>query len=128
MGSLSNFAENALLNHICNTAFTPAATLFVALCTADPTDAGTGASMGEVTNSNAYARASVVFGAAATRRVVQSGAVSFPQATGPWGNVTHWAIVDSATYGAGNMLSVRQFYDAVCPGRRQYPDHPECRT
>ena len=124
MGSLSNFAENALLNHICNTAFTPAATLFVALCTADPTDAGTGASMGEVTNSNAYARASVVFGAAATRRVAQSGAVSFPQATGPWGNVTHWAIVDSATYGAGNMLAYGNFTTPFAPVAGNTPTIP----
>ena len=92
MGSLSNFAENALINHLCNTAFTPAATMFVALCTADPTDAGTGASMSEVPNTNAYTRTAVTFGAAASRRVVQSGAVTFPQATGTWGTISHWAL------------------------------------
>lgn len=110
MGSLSNYAENALLNHITkNSAYTPVATVYLALCTADPTDAGTGASMNEVANSGSYARTAITFGAAASRRVTQSGAVTFPAATGSWGTVTHWAVVDSATHGAGNLLAYGAF-------------------
>lgn len=106
MGSLTNFAESALMNHITtNTAYTPAATLYLALATADPTDAATGASMNEVANSGSYARTAITFGAAASRRVTQSGAVTFPTATGSWGTITHWAVVDSATHGAGNVLA-----------------------
>lgn len=46
MGSLSNYLELELLDHVLNNAaYSPAATLYLALCTADPTDAGTGASM-----------------------------------------------------------------------------------
>lgn len=105
MGSLSNSSENACLNHALTTAYTPVATVYLALATADPTDAGTGASMSEVANSGAYARTAITFGAAASRRVTQSGAVVFPEATGSWGTVSHWAIVDSATHGAGNMLA-----------------------
>lgn len=110
MGSLSNYAENAVLNHLTtNSAYTPAATIYLALATADPTDAGTGASMNEVANSGSYARTAIAFGAAASRRVTQSGAVTFPAASGSWGTVTHWAIVDSATYGAGNVLAYGAF-------------------
>jgi hypothetical protein len=106
MGSLSNFGENALLNHLTrNSAYSPVATLYLALATADPTDTATGASMNEVANSGAYARTAITFGAAASRRVTQSGTVTFTAATGSWGTVTHWAIVDSATYGAGNVLA-----------------------
>lgn len=105
MGSLSDFAENAILNHICGTAYTPPATVYLALCTADPTDAGTGASMNEVANSGSYARKAITFGAAASRVVTQSATVTFDQATGSWGTITHYAIVDSTTYGAGNMLA-----------------------
>jgi hypothetical protein len=106
MGSLSNYAENALLNHMTtNSAYTPVATLYLALATADPTDAATGASMSEVANSGSYARTAITFGAAASRRVTQSGAVTFPAATGSWGTITHWAIVDSSTHGAGNVLA-----------------------
>lgn len=124
MGSLSNFAEDALLNHLCNTAFTPAATLYVALCTADPTDTGTGASMSEVANANAYARTAVTFGAAATRKVIQSGAVTFPQASGAWGTITHWAIVSANTYGTGNMYAYGSFTASFAPVTGNTPTIP----
>jgi hypothetical protein len=61
--------------------------------------------MNEVANSGSYARAAITFDAAASRAVVQAAQVDFPQATGAWGTVTHWSIVDSNTYGAGNMLA-----------------------
>lgn len=105
MGSLSNYAENAIAGHICGTAYTSVATVYLALCTADPTDAGTGASMNEVANSGSYARTAITFGAASSRRVTQSSGVAFPTATGSWGTVTHWAVVDTNTYGSGNMLA-----------------------
>jgi hypothetical protein len=106
MGSLTDYAENALLKHIATeTAYSPAATVYLALCTADPTDAATGASMNEVANSNNYARTAITFGAAATRRVTQSGTVTFPTASGSWGTVSHWAVVTVNTYGSGNVLA-----------------------
>jgi hypothetical protein len=109
MGSLSNYLENELLDHVFNATYTPAATVYLALCTGDPTDAGTGASMNEVANSGSYARTAISFSAASSRRVTQSGAVTFPAATGSWGTVSHWAIVDSNTHGAGNMLAYGAF-------------------
>lgn len=105
MGSLSDYSELELLDHVFNTAYSSVATVYLALCTADPTDAGTGASMNECANSNNYSRKAISFGAAASKVVTQSGAVTYDQATGSWGTVTHWAIVDSATHGAGNMLA-----------------------
>lgn len=113
MGSLSNFAELELLDHVFNAAYSPPAAVYLALCTADPTDAGTGASMNEVANSGSYARTAITFGAASARRITQNALVTFPQASGSWGTVTHWAIVDSATYGAGNMLA----YGALSPSK-----------
>lgn len=109
MGSLTDYSELELLDHVCNAAYTPAATVYVALATADPTDAATGASMNEVANSGSYARTAITFGAAASRRVTQSGVVTFPQASGSWGTVTHWAIVDTGTYGSGNVLAHGSF-------------------
>lgn len=105
MGSLTNYGENALLGHLFASAYTPVATLYLALCTADPTDAATGASMNEVANSGSYARTAITLGAASSRRVTQSGGVTFPTATGSWGTSTHWAIVDTNTYGSGNVLA-----------------------
>lgn len=106
MGSLSDYAENKLLDHVFNTAYTPAATIYLALCTSDPTDAGTGASMNEVADSNGYARKAITFAAAATRAIAQTGTVTFDAVTGGgYGPVTYWAVVDSGTHGAGNMLA-----------------------
>lgn len=110
MTSLSNYGENALLNHITrNSAYTPVATVYLALATSDPGETATGASMNEVANSGSYARTAITFAAASSRRVTQSGAVAFTAATGSWGTVTHWAIVDSATHGAGNVLAYGAF-------------------
>jgi hypothetical protein len=115
MGSLSNFAENALMGHVFGSAFTPAASLYIALCTGDPTDAGTGAAMNEVANENNYGRKAITFDAAASRKVVQAAAITFNQASGAWGTITHWAIVDSATFGEGNMLAHGSFSASFAP-------------
>ena len=105
MGSLSNYAEDAWISHLAATAYTPVATLYLALCTADPTDAATGASCNECANANNYARVACAFGAAASRAIANSGTVTFAQASGSWGTASHFVIVDSATYGAGNVLA-----------------------
>lgn len=109
MGSLTNYLEAAFINHLCGTAFTPPATVYLALATADPGEAATGASMNEVANSGSYARVAIAFGAAASRRVTQNAAVNFAQLTAALGTATHYAIVDSATYGAGNALAYGAF-------------------
>lgn len=100
MGSLSDYAELELLDHVFNAAYSPVATVYVGLSTADPTDDASG--LAEPVG-NGYARKAITFGAASSRRVTQSGAVTFDQATGDWGTITHWAIFDAAT--AGNMLA-----------------------
>lgn len=105
MGSLTDFSELELLDHVFNAAYSPPTNIYLALATADPTDAATGASMNEVPDSGSYARTEITVGAAASRRVTQDADVDFPQASGAWGTVTHWAIVDSATHGAGNALA-----------------------
>ena len=100
------------------------ATIYLVLCTAEPTDAGTGASMSEVANVNGYARTAITFGAAASRRVVQSGAVTFPQASGTWGTITHYGIVDAATYGTGNLLAHGSFTPSFAPVLGNTPTVP----
>jgi len=105
MGSITNFLETELLDHVLNVAYSQPATVYLGLCTADPTDAATGASCSECANSGSYARKAITFGSAATRSIAQSGTVTFDTATGSWGHVTHWVITDTATYGAGNVLA-----------------------
>lgn len=81
-----------------------AGVFYLALATADPTEAATGASMNEVANAGSYARQSVTFGAPSNGVSTNSGAVTFPTATGTWGTVSHFVLVDSGTHGAGNVL------------------------
>ena len=82
------------------TPYTGPATLFVALFTTATNDGGGGT---EVLNAGAYARTTITFGAAAVDVSANDLAVLFPKATGDWGNVTHVALMDSATHGAGQM-------------------------
>jgi len=106
MGSFTDYLEGKFLDYVLNDGtFASPATVYMCLCTADPTDAATGASMNECANSNNYGRTAITFGAAASRTVTQSGDVDFPTASGSWGTVTHWAIADTDTYGAGNVLA-----------------------
>lgn len=106
MGSITNFLEMELLDHLCLTAYTPPANIYLCLCTADPTDAATGASMNETGDLAAYQRTAITFAAASSRSVAQTGDVTFPQATDDYASpITHWAIADSQTHGAGNVLA-----------------------
>jgi hypothetical protein len=124
LGSLSNFAEDTLINHIFNTAMTAIPTVYVALATGTLTDVSTGASMTEVANANGYQRTVITFGAAATRQVIQNIAVTFPPATGPWGTIVDWAIVDTQTYGTGNILAYGSFTASFSPVAGNTPTIP----
>lgn len=93
-----------------DTAYAVPATLYVALSTTTPTQAG--ASFTEPSGSG-YARVAVAnstanFGAAATQpatgyEVVNAVALAFPAATGAWGTVTYFGVFDAAT--GGNLLA-----------------------
>lgn len=125
MGSVTNFIEDAWLTHLCNTAFVPSTTVALALCTGDPLDTATGASMSEVPNTFAYARTVITFNVAASRAIVQSATpVTFPQATGAWGTISHWAIVSSTTYGTGNVYAHGSFNASFSPVNGNTPTVP----
>lgn len=114
MSAFSDYAENALIDHVFRTAtFTKPATVYVGLLTAAPTDAGGGT---EVTGG-AYARVAVSsvdaswLGTHGSATGVSSGTngtisnaatVDFPAPTANWGQVTNFAIYDAAT--AGNLI------------------------
>lgn len=102
MGSLSDYSENVVVEHIIGeNAYTSVATVYLALSSTDPLD--TGAGITEPVGNN-YSRTAITFGAASTRRVTQSGDVTFGQASGSWGAaLAYWAIYDAST--SGNMLA-----------------------
>ncbi|MFH1845180.1 MAG: hypothetical protein ABIF77_18495 [bacterium] len=111
MSALSDYLEAKYLDLTYNgVAFTPPAAVYIALYTADPTDADTGT---EVSGSG-YARAQVnpngggapEFNLAITdgtgKMVTNAGDIEFPAATAAWGTVTHFGVKDAAT--GGNLL------------------------
>lgn len=99
-GSLSDYLENKLLDHCFrNTAFTSPTTVYAALFTTIPTDAGPGTEV----SGGSYARIAITNAAAASGAISNSTAVTFPAATGSWGSIVAFAIFDALT--VGNMLA-----------------------
>lgn len=103
MSALSNYLENALINAVLrNTSYTSPAQVYLALHTADPTEAGTGTEV----SGGSYARQAITFGEPTDGSSSNTAAINFPVATADWGTITHFSIRDAAT--AGNSL----FYGA----------------
>jgi hypothetical protein len=108
MGSFSDFLEDELLDHLfgCGTRnYTPPTDIYVALSTTDPLDTGAGISEPV---GNGYARAQtdetdwdVATGDPST---VDNGVdITFAEATGSWGTISHFALFDAVS--GGNMLA-----------------------
>lgn len=96
---MSNYLENALINAtLRNTSYTSPATVYAALFTSDPTDAGSGSEV----SGGSYTRKAITFGAPSNGASTNSAAVEFDQATGSWGTITHFGIYDAST--SGNLL------------------------
>ena len=96
---MSNYLENALINAtLRNTSYTSPATVYVALFTTDPTDAGTGTEV----SGGSYARQSVTFAAPSNGLSASNADVTFPQASASWGTVGWIGIYDALT--TGNLL------------------------
>lgn len=99
MAAMSNYLENALVNAtLRNTSYTTPTTVYVGLYTTDPTDANTGTEV----SGGSYARQAATFAAPSNGASITSADITFPTATGSWGTVTHFGILDAST--AGNLL------------------------
>lgn len=102
MSAASNYLENALINLLLKaTAFSAPASVYVALHTADPTDAP----LSNEVSGNAYARVTVTNGFNSPSNGVtgNTNAITFPTPTGTgWGTITHASIWDNSS--GGNML------------------------
>src|SRR5689334_11320775 len=113
--SASNYLENKISDHLWRgRAYTAPATLYLALFTSDPGE--TGSLTGEP-GSGSYARVAITpndsnfkgtggetSGASAGTggQSVSGAAFQFPTASGSWGTLTHWALMDASS--AGNVL------------------------
>jgi hypothetical protein len=108
MSAASNYLENKILDHVLTATAYTQPSRFIALFTGNPGEAGSFTN--EVsTSGTAYARQAVTFAAASSGSSATNATVTFPTATANFGTITHVAVVDSDTEGAGNVL----FYGAV---------------
>lgn len=108
MGAASNYLEGKLLDHVLTSTAYTQPSRYLALFTSDPGESGS--FTGEVsTSGTAYARKAVTFAAASGGSSATNATVTFDTATANWGTITHVAVVDGSTAGAGNVL----FYGAV---------------
>jgi hypothetical protein len=104
----NNFIDHVLLNDSGIDLKVPA--VYVALYNGG-TPFGGGS---EVSNSGtAYARQQVTFSSSSSGATANINTVTFPTATGAGYTVTHFALFDSVTYGAGNCL----YADAISPSQ-----------
>ena len=103
-GSKSDYLENEVLDHVLGGGdYTRPATVYVALYTEAPTDAGGGT---EVTGGS-YARVAVTnnstnFPAASGGAKSNGTEITFETATANWGTVVAFGILDAST--SGNLL------------------------
>jgi len=99
MAEFTNYLENKLLDHVLrNVNYTSPSTAYVGLFTDAPDDTGAGTEI----SGNSYARVALSVSTATSGVVTSSANVTFPQATGNWGTISHLAIFDALT--SGNML------------------------
>lgn len=104
--SFSNYAENAVLNSLFGKtssfgALASAPSLYLAVMTAAADDTSTGSALTEPAGG-AYARVAVPAGDwanASNGSITLANNVEFAEATGDWGTITHFALVDAATDG-----------------------------
>lgn len=111
MASFTNYLEDLVLNAVLRGTSWPSwgsGSHYIALFTAAPSDAGGGTEV----SGGSYARVAVsratgTWDAPAdnsgAQKTANTGTITFPTATGSWGTVTHFAIMDAST--SGNMLA-----------------------
>jgi len=100
MAHFSTYLANKVLDHVFrNVAYTPPATVYVALFTAAPTDAGGGTEV----SGGSYGRVALTFSAASAGAIANSIQEAFAEASGSWGTVVAWGIYDASS--GGNLLA-----------------------
>ena len=104
-GSFSDFLELEVLDHIFgNGSYTPP-TIYVGLWTSALSDSSDGSTAGEVSGGS-YVRLTTAasdWTTAAAGALANGTDLTFVEATGSWGTVTHFGLFDATT--AGNMLA-----------------------
>lgn len=103
MGSFADYLENEILDHIFGKGIYTPPTIYVALSTADPGDDGAGLSE---PSGNGYTRKSTIasdWNTATGGTLDNANVITFAEASGNWGTISHFALMDAAA--GGNLLA-----------------------
>jgi hypothetical protein len=103
MGSFADHWENEILDHLFGKGNYTPPTIHVGLSTADPGDDGTGLSEPSGSGYARVATSAADWNSASGGSLDNANAIEFPQATGSWATITHFALFDAST--GGNMLA-----------------------
>lgn len=100
----TTYLEDRMLNHFLrNTASTAPTTVYLALYSAAPGEAGGGTEL----TGNGYAREAITFGAPSDGVVNNSNTITFTASGGAWSQILGHAILDASS--GGNMF----YYESV---------------
>jgi len=103
MGSFADYWENEILDHLFGKGSYTPPTIYVGLSTADPVDDASGLAE---PSGNSYARIAMAgadWNVASGGMLDNANDITFPEASGSWGTLTHFALFDAAS--GGNMLA-----------------------
>lgn len=101
MAGFATYLQQKVLDHVVGKTSYTMPTTYVALYTANPTDAGGGTEAAYT--SYARVATSGLWNAASGTSITNSGAITFPACTGSSSTVTGFAICDASS--AGNILA-----------------------
>lgn len=105
--SFSNWCENKVLDHVVKRTDYVTTVVLIGLCTANPGETATGASCNEVADDYGYERKNTGaydWSSAAAGSIYNVNELAFPEATGSWGTVTHFVLVNDPLYGSGDVI------------------------
>ena len=99
MSAMSDYLENEILDHILGTgAYTMPSNVYIGLSTGSFSDDNSGTEL----SGSGYARQAITFAAASSASAATNATVTFPTATGSWGDVSSWGLFDASS--SGNLL------------------------
>lgn len=103
MGSFADYWENEVLDHLFSKGSYTPPTIYVGLSTSNPVDDASGLAE---PSGNSYVRIATTgadWNTASGGTIDNANDITFPQASGSWGTLTHFALFDAAS--GGNMLA-----------------------
>ena len=103
MGSFTDYWENKILDHLFGKKSYSPPTIYLGLSSADPLDDASGLAEPSGSGYSRIQTQSSDWSTASAGSLDNANGLTFAQATGSWGTITHFALFDAAI--DGNMLA-----------------------